>query len=150
MKLGPIQLLAAAMVFAAVQTSNVFAACTVNDATWDSSSGGCKDLGTGGLVWSIDSVKVSGSNNSYPGAVNYCAGLVEGGFDDWRLPTKTEMETAASRDAAGHLDYAYGADNLRWSSTPKGKNIWAVRIGNGTSQAVSKTSSLFEFCVRTP
>lgn len=139
-------LLAAALVLSV--PFSVQAACTLNDAAFNTQDGGCKDLATG-LVWSIDSVKVQGFNNNYIGAVNYCANSTEGGQSDWRLPTKAEMTTVAANGAAAHLDYAYGANNLRWSSTAGTQNrIWTVRIGNGTSQQASKTSSLYEFCVR--
>jgi|GEM_PF-6415280 len=128
--------------------------CILDDTEWGSVDGGCRDLQAGGIVWSVESKKATGFSHNYASAVSYCNDLVEGGFDDWRLPTKTEMVTISFRNAATHLSYLNSPLNWRWSSTPGtggSKNkIWGVRIGDGTSVLQAKTSIGFEFCVREP
>jgi hypothetical protein len=158
--LGEIQMskfrsgLLAAFFVALVVPFSAQADCILNDAEWDSTDGGCLDLSPGGLVWSVESKKATLSSHTYAAAVTYCNNLVEGGFDDWRLPTKAEMVAISFRNAATHLNYSNSAFNWRWTSTPgTGANrnkIWAVKIGDGSSQLSSKQSIYFEFCVRQP
>lgn len=146
--------LLAALFVALVVPFSAQAACILNDAEWDSVDGGCADLSPDGLVWSVESKKATGVSHSYAAAVNYCNNLVEGGFADWRLPTKEEMVAISSRNAATHLNYSNSAFNWRWTSSPGAgvnKNrIWVVKIGDGSSQLSSKQSIYFEFCVRQP
>ena len=47
----------------------------------------CKDLSTG-LMWSAKSLDLDWSP-----AVTYCENLIEGGFDDWKMPTINELRT---------------------------------------------------------
>jgi hypothetical protein len=62
-------------------------ACRCNDnASYATREGGCKDLASG-IVWSAVADPSSQSD-----AVSWADVLVEGGKDDWRLPTVREAE----------------------------------------------------------
>jgi hypothetical protein len=98
-------------------------ACVLEDEFFVTADGGCKDLRTG-LVWSLQ----------VPGAVSwdytrdYGENLVEGGFDDWRMPTVEELETAFANGAPTHFVYHTG-DFLFWSSEHRGSRwAWATSL----------------------
>ncbi len=70
----------------------------------------------------------------------YCAGLELGGYSDWRLPTKCELETIVDRraqspsiDTTAFLD---AAPRFFWSSTVSSAgsgNRWGVDFSDGSS-----------------
>jgi hypothetical protein len=118
---------------------------------WVTADGGCKDVATG-IVYSYWSV---GNPYGYPDymthaeATDYCEGLVEGGFDDWILPSKDTLVEAAQNGAHGHLDF----DTYTWwfmSSTAKKKTVWIVRLYNASATQVGIGSTMHVVCVRTP
>jgi len=140
-------------------------ACKINDALFNSQDGGCKDLKTG-RVWSRNTLSPErgGSFWTFSGAKGYCANLVEGGYNDWRLPTRDEMKTVAANGAGTHLDvfwYLTGdtgerleRDFAKWSSTTVkgGKYAYVVQLGSGAEQvngwATNGSSWTDVVCVR--
>lgn len=123
---------------ASAMTSN---ACIVNDAAWTTADGGCKDLATG-LVWSL----AAPGSVSWDYARNYGANLVEGGFDDWRMPTEAELQAAWANGAPTHLAYPGPAI---WSTRTQGR--WAYWVGltsDGLSHRTLKASALTGVFVR--
>src|SRR5688572_7652441 len=89
----------------------------VEDDNWRFEEGGLKDLNTG-LVWSQSFQERTGSLWTYEPAVNQANNLVEGGYDDWRLPTQGELQEAAAHGFGNHYVYsATAAPAAYWSST---------------------------------
>ncbi|MFM2417338.1 MAG: hypothetical protein RL385_2061 [Pseudomonadota bacterium] len=86
----------------------------------------------------------------------YCSGLSLGGHDDWRMPTRVELDTLLDprRAVVGVATDAFGstlANRLLWSSTPSvtlpGKYI--VVLLDGTSTAEDADDPSFEVrCLR--
>ena len=109
-----------------------------DDMSWATEDGGCKDLSTG-LVWSLRT-----GNSTWFFAKQFAADLPEGGFTDWRLPTKAELETAFQHTAANQLPSA----NISWSGTRQGNKAWYVNLSNGSSALILRGSSVPFFCVR--
>lgn len=114
--------------------------CAGGDANWATAEGGCKDLQTG-LVWSLPGPCCVNWNT----ATQYAADLVEGGYSDWRLPTRAELETAAS-----HLAYPQllGSGECWSSTTQGGTRAYTVNLQTGVATLRLKGSSLSFHCVR--
>ena len=123
--------------------------CKIEDATrFVTVDGGCKDVKTG-RVWSRNAVSPErgGSFWTFTGAKNLCSNLVEGGYDDWRLPTYTELKTVSANGAGTYLDVfwtvdgsggpPYQYDFSKWSSTTVkgGKFAYVVALGSGAVQS---------------
>lgn len=128
----------------------VSAACLVDDASWASQDGGCKDL-VANRVWSEDAVHLYGGTGSFLYAQNYCANLAEGGFSDWRLPTAVEQKAAATHAIGTHVALGGTADGhyLWWSTSSKGKNTTVTDLRSGAQQTAQTASSyLYFICVR--
>lgn len=106
--------------------------------------GGCKDVKTG-RVWSRNglSPERGGSFYTFSGAKNYCANLSEGGYNDWRVPTRDELKTVAANGAGTYLDVFWVQDSnggapsegdvSKWSSTTVkgGKYGYVVDLKTG-------------------
>lgn len=122
--------------------------CKIEDATrFVTADGGCKDVRTG-RVWSRNALSPErgGSSWTFTGAKNLCSNLVEGGYDDWRLPTYTELKTVSANGAGTYLDVFYyitgdtkqlvQGDFPKWSSTTikGGKYAYVVCLGSGAEQ----------------
>lgn len=104
----------------------------VNDAA------GCLDT-TSGLLWS-GSMYVNVGQGWFPTwyqARDYCAALTDGGLTGWRLPTKTEMQSAATRRIIFHVQQAvdpYTRPNpwYSFSGTLRSSNYaYTVDLGTG-------------------
>lgn len=125
-------------------------ACALEDAAFQTLDGGCKDL-TSGLIWSADYFQVYQSSGAsvltFSAATDYAQNLVEGGFDDWRLPTQAELLDLHANGGAAHLNLP---DPLfyHWSSTKSGRQRYIVNIASGDSFSVNRTSTMMVICVR--
>jgi hypothetical protein len=117
----------------------------------DAGDGIIKDTKTG-LMWPKD-----GSKNymymDFNAAENYCKDFKLGGFEDWRLPTREELESILD------LEKAYPAinpifteeGNWYWSSTTYAGNsddAWLVDFGDGYVGWYGKDSSNYVRPVR--
>lgn len=80
----------------------------------------------------------------FPGSWNwgpaktYAANLVEGGYSDWRLPTRAEFKPAIQSAALPALTpgtYFY------WTSEKQGTRAWAVTIATDSNGAVIQGQS---------
>ena len=100
--------------------------CALNDEHFDTLEGGCMDLATE-LVWGIS----SSPNWPFWYAEQAVEDSVEGGFTDWRLPTRTELETVVANDGVSHFQEGFAY--YYWSSTKQGQKRWVVNITTGES-----------------
>lgn len=121
-------------------------ACETNDGSFSTREGGCQDQ-VGNLVWS----SLPDSFFTWAGASSYCSNLVEGGFSDWRLPTRNELVAADQHGAATHL--ADPADMMQqnylfWSSTTQGNKAYAHNFATDANPLLQKTSFVPAYCVR--
>lgn len=89
-------------------------------------------------------------------ARRFCADLQRGGYDDWRLPSKSELESLV-KDTAQHpaIDREAFADTPPeggyWSATPNAENpdfAWMVSFSIGYSSADQITQPYYTRCVR--
>jgi len=126
--------------FAAAQTPP--GACTVNDASFTTADGGCKDLATG-AVWSAE-VPLG----NYAFAESYCADLVEGGFDDWRIATLSEMAEFCADGAYTHVQTT--DPGWRYFTRTNGNVGSIIRLSTCqvTKKVAVTNSFLSAFCVR--
>ncbi len=65
--------------------------CNLDDPYFSTTSQGCRDLRTN-RTWSA----MVGNMTYRSSASSYCNNLVEGGASDWRLPTRSELQTMLS------------------------------------------------------
>lgn len=118
-------------------------ACILEDTAFMTAEGGCKDLATG-AVWSAEA-----PIGNYAFAEAYCADLVEGGFDDWRIPTLTEMQEFCADGAYTHVQT--GAPGWRYYVLTNGGNVGTI-IALETCETKKKVavwnSYLASFCIR--
>ncbi len=102
--------------------------CALNDEHFDTLEGGCMDLQTD-LVWGTRLA----INASFSTAEQLVADSTAGGFTDWRLPTREEIETAFANDAISHFDASFGL--FYWTSTKRGQRFrWVVSFTTGESR----------------
>jgi hypothetical protein len=90
-------------------------------------------------------------------ALNYCQSQVTGGYSDWRLPNKKELESLVdfSRDSPA-INPAFGInsglDHNFWASTTsadENSQAWLVHFYLGHSSLLLKTYPFSVRCVRT-
>jgi len=127
--------------------------CAIEDGLFSSTEGGCKDLSTG-LVWSAFTAPFPYPGNvfTWEEAGEYCDCLVEGGYDDWFLPSKDDLITVALNGAGTHFTWS-GDDNptgwVEWSSDSVGQRAWAVNVaGGGSASKELKASIIPVLCAR--
>jgi hypothetical protein len=141
-----------------VATSPLFAdapfVCRLpDDANFVSADGGCKDVVTGVVFGTSAYKRTGGSWWTYNGAKdNACPNYsVDGGFDDWRMPTKAELLAASAHGGTNYLDFV-GAQNEYgpWSSDKKGNKAYWVRLFDGVTGLHSLDTGLDVLCVRKP
>lgn len=142
-------------------------------ADWTWAEGGLLDLSTG-LAWSQSQAGETGSWWTWNGAATRAAGYVVNEFDDagnvvatyddWRVPTVKELQTAI---ANGTIEWLiprnefggpiYGGKVWLWSSESRGTKGWAVSlevnalgevIGGGEARLFLKGSGFDVFLVR--
>lgn len=117
--------------------------CLVQDAAFQSANGGCQDQVTSIAFSSIH------LQQTWDGAGQVCSTLVEGGFDDWRLPTVAELQAAAAHGASTHLDFGpFSTNGYRYSDRSQGQWCTAVRMTDGHAKKLLKSSWIGFFCVR--
>ena len=128
--------LAAANVGAAQMADSPPNPCGVEEpGKWVSVEGGCKDVQSG-LVWS-GTLRLPDTNwPTFPQAQQLCAEYsVEGGYADWRQPTRTEMKTAVTHGVGSHVDLEPWAppNSSHFSGTTVGTNyVYTVNLSTGS------------------
>ena len=84
-------------------------------------------------------------------AKKYCAGLELGGFYDWRLPTRAELQGLVAAAHSGAVTFHHAAVNAYWTSEINKKlpiNVWAVYWGNGHTFDTDRCDEAHVRCVR--
>ncbi len=103
---------------------------------------------------------------TFEDASKYCENLVRGGYDDWRLPTVTELKSILDRSQARAVNKSYFFDSINaiepdpeypdysisrfWASTPYHDlgEAWTVCHLVGQNFSFPKTEKYFVRCVR--
>lgn len=120
--------------------------CILDDTLFNSEEGGCRDLTTG-LVWSTQSLQF-GIQSTWEGAKTYCEDLVEGGYDDWFLPSRDELQEVFANGSATHMNLM---TNSNWSSTRRGNTrAWLVNLTDGNTWVDLIGSTRNCICARIP
>lgn len=94
------------------------------------------------------------STMTQPQAVTYCADLVLGGFDDWRLPAVGELVTLVDEQrtnpAIDSSAFPGTTANYFWTSTPYagGTYVWRVNFLVGDLYGEDPTLAYYVRCVR--
>ena len=106
-----------------------------------------------GLMWQDDSGAMSVQKN-WEGAKSHCQNLTHGGYNDWRLPTISELESLADvskQNLAIKEEFKNVASSSYWSSSPDvsdSKNAWRVGFDGGYSDTYNKTDEYYVRCAR--
>jgi len=99
------------------------------------SAGTWKDDATG-LLWSV---KDNGSDTNWVQASNYCTNLALGGYKDWRLPTRAELETLYNKRQSKEFK-AKNPIELKgesmWAESTDTGNAWLFNFFNGGTSLV--------------
>ena len=107
-------------------------------------NGTVSDTATG-LMWQQETVR----GKNWQGALAYAEGLSLAGYDDWRLPTISELQTIVDyRYRAPAIDTTFFPDTLSsiyWSSTPYAYSLdyyaWTFDFSDGSSSGHGKSKS---------
>jgi hypothetical protein len=105
---------------------------------------------------SKESTSSSCTNTSGNTAMSYCSNLQLGDYDNWRLPSKIELESIVdkNRDNEPYIQKAFKNNptdryKFTWSSTVSSHIAsWVVRFSNGKSQGYYKGANNSVRCVR--
>jgi hypothetical protein len=97
----------------------------------------------------------SASTLTWQAALAYCDGLSWGGFDDWRLPSRNELQSTFGyggvTPAIDLTVFPEDPTGLTWSSssqTTQGWNAYLVNPGDGRINTIGKENALYVRCVR--
>ena len=86
-------------------------------------------------------------------AADICTNLTLGGYSDWFLPSKDELnemhQNIGQRNALGLGNVGGFANNYYWSSTENDTNIaWLKYFGNGIQFGTNKSNTYYVRAVR--
>ncbi len=107
-----------------------------------------------GLYWEVKTLTTKNAAYTYDDAADYAESIVLGGFDDWRLPTLTELATIANLDLNNPaIDSTYFANMVAdkyWTSTDQGSDQSSIAISFRYSESYTenKSSNLRVIAVR--
>ena len=106
-----------------------------------------------GLMWQDDSSAKS-VKKDWEDAKAYCQNLTHGGYNDWYLPSISELESLADvskQNPAIKEGFKNVASSFYWSSSPNvsgSKNAWYVYFSYGSSYSSYKTYEYYVRCAR--
>jgi hypothetical protein len=118
---------------------------------------------TAGLVWQGCTAGMTGNDCSdgtagiyiWKKALSYCENLEWGGWDDWRLPDRTELQSIIGRSRStpsfNGMVFPETPPSSFWSSSSLvgfGSAAWSVSFENGTIMYHDKASFFHVRCVR--
>ncbi len=156
--LGAFAVILGIAALALAQTAAPPGACVNEDIGWKTLNGGCQDQ-LSGLVWSSRGAWRERKTVDWKYALNNCAALVEGGYDDWRLPTLAECQDARQHGAADpttpHIQPWYDATmnppyyyGRAWTATYKANKAYEYYFNDGSYELLRKGSGFDWYCVR--
>jgi hypothetical protein len=124
------------------------------DAVWDSTIAGnpAPDAGDGVRTDDYDSGNAPGPYPDLSSYGNYCHDLVEGGYSDWRMPTKSQASMVRSVANLPFPEYYANSGTAIWTSGTNGSTTtkaYMYPIATGFSSDDFKTISYRVMCVRT-
>ena len=104
---------------------------------------------TNNLMWQDDKTVLK----DWQGAIDYCQNLNLGGYSDWRLPNKEELNTIVDTNNNPSIkkEFKNTASYYYWSSTPYAgisNGAWVVGFNSGDEGYNSKNDSNSVRCVR--
>ncbi len=107
-----------------------------------------KDVNYGSANTDVIVAITSSSQGGYHAAARYCHKLVYGGYDDWHLPNRYELNLMyTNRSALPGL--VQSSSGYYWSSTENDNNdVWVQRFFDGYQVSGYKTISRLVRCVR--
>ncbi len=107
-----------------------------------------------GLVWQ-DNPEVANIEKSYHEAKQYCEQLKTDGFDDWRLPTLSELYSIVDMKRerpALRYGFEMRVDEWFWTATPFAgdpkKEAWRLSMSYGEAEPSRQGRTLHVRCVR--
>ena len=111
-----------------------------------------------GLMWSATNPRAIVPELDLPGhtqveAVSYCRDLVEGGYDDWRLPSMAELAITFAFPSEGFAlpDVSLAARGIAWTTTPFAAGpgaFWGIDTWYGSVTYADNTVVGYVKCVR--
>lgn len=114
-----------------------------------------KDLVIDGVTKLMWQRSVSSYTYTWNQAKTYCADLVHGGYDDWRLPTRIELvslvEFTSSNPAIDWTSFPNTPSVPFWTSSPwapSASYAWVVRFDSGSTDFLTISNTLRVRCVR--
>jgi hypothetical protein len=93
----------------------------------------------------IKGVSANGPNSNWAAAISYCENLIEGGYNNWKLPTIVELDAlyALKNEIGGFISGYY------WSASEyNADSAWIVNFSDGTRNNFGKTTASAVRCVR--
>ena len=116
---------------------------------WINGDGTVTDTSTG-LMWQQQTAGAM----TWEAAISYCEGLSLGGYDDWRLPNRNELQSLVDYTRYNPaIDTAAFPDTMSsdyWSSTTIRQRVpvhaWCVDFSMATSTSADKSDSLLCAC----
>ncbi len=105
-----------------------------------------------GFMWQ-DNLEAETVKKDWQKAKRYCKNLKLLGYDDWRLPSKSELESIVDkrRRPAIKNEFSFVSSSGYWSSTTLAGNpsiAWHVYFYGGYSYYGTKTPNYYVRCVR--
>ena len=101
------------------------------------------------LQWQ-DSAAAAEREGVWRDADKYCKSLELGGFYDWRLPTRKELQWLLEAQTVGRVELEHSVTSTYWNSEvcriPI--NAWALYWGNGYTSEADKCDDAHVRCVR--
>ncbi|MFA4829001.1 MAG: DUF1566 domain-containing protein [Thermodesulfovibrionales bacterium] len=125
---------------------------TINPPSFTANDNGSAFDNNTWLMWQQED---DGITRTWAESKSYCDDLTLGGYTDWRLPEKKELESIVNYEQySPAIDLSVfpntKADNY-WSSTTyvaDTDKIWIVSFGNGAINNTANTASAYTRCVR--
>jgi len=106
------------------------------------------------LMWQ-DVPENKGVIHTWKDAKEYCEELDEGGFDDWWLPSESELvsivDTSRQKGRMIQKGFIYFKPRYYWTSTTytwNAPHAWAISFNDGYSISIEKQRQLHARCVR--